>query len=229
MGIGPVRRHPPAAAAAWLDRRRYRPVGDQRGLRRAAGLLPRPAGHCHPNRLNVNGGAISIGHPYGMSGARMVGHVLLEGRRRGALGRRVDVRRRRSGCGRADRDCRLNPTRRCLGIKVRRCDRAAFKMTPPDYHRHAQFAVARHFVLGRPQLVPESDMPIRPFGHDIRPNATTPGTISTETAGRAPERKPTGPDPPESPHRRQERRRDPDPVPCNDPREAAERSGVASR
>lgn len=35
-------------------------------------------------RLNVNGGAISIGHPYGMSGARMAGHILLEGRRRGA-------------------------------------------------------------------------------------------------------------------------------------------------
>lgn len=34
-------------------------------------------------RLNVNGGAISIGHPYGMSGARMAGHILLEGRRRG--------------------------------------------------------------------------------------------------------------------------------------------------
>ncbi|MCH7670832.1 MAG: acetyl-CoA C-acyltransferase [Proteobacteria bacterium] len=33
--------------------------------------------------LNVNGGAISIGHPYGMSGARMVGHALIEGRRRG--------------------------------------------------------------------------------------------------------------------------------------------------
>ena len=38
-----------------------------------------------PNELlNVNGGSISIGHPYGMSGARMVGHALIEGKRRGA-------------------------------------------------------------------------------------------------------------------------------------------------
>ena len=35
-------------------------------------------------KMNVNGGAISIGHPFGMTGSRQVGHILLEGKRRGA-------------------------------------------------------------------------------------------------------------------------------------------------
>ncbi|MEN9885939.1 MAG: hypothetical protein RL758_517 [Pseudomonadota bacterium] len=35
------------------------------------------------DRLNVNGGAIAVGHPYGVTGARLVGHALIEGRRRG--------------------------------------------------------------------------------------------------------------------------------------------------
>ena len=37
-----------------------------------------------PDKLNVNGGSISIGHPYGMTGSRLTGHLLIEGRRRKA-------------------------------------------------------------------------------------------------------------------------------------------------
>jgi acetyl-CoA acetyltransferase len=37
----------------------------------------------NPEIYNVNGGGISIGHPYGMTGARLVGHALIEGKRRG--------------------------------------------------------------------------------------------------------------------------------------------------
>lgn len=83
MGIGPVH-----AIPRLLDRHGL--TVDQIGLWELNEAFASQAVYCRdrlgiPNELmNVNGGAISIGHPYGMSGARMAGHILIEGKLRGA-------------------------------------------------------------------------------------------------------------------------------------------------
>lgn len=82
MGIGPVVAVPRLLSRAGL-------TVEDIGLWELNEAFASQVLHCQRllripfERLNVNGGAIAIGHPYGMSGARMVGHALLEGRRRG--------------------------------------------------------------------------------------------------------------------------------------------------
>ncbi|MGI5200344.1 acetyl-CoA C-acyltransferase [Spirillospora sp. CA-108201] len=82
MGIGPVH-----AVPALL--KRHGLTVDDIGLWELNEAFASQAVYCRdelnidPDRLNVDGGGISIGHPYGMTGARLVGHALIEGRRRG--------------------------------------------------------------------------------------------------------------------------------------------------
>ncbi|MGW4350645.1 acetyl-CoA C-acyltransferase [Nocardia sp. NPDC004582] len=82
MGIGPVFAIPKLLAANGL-------TIDDIGLWELNEAFASQAVYCRdqlgidPDRLNVDGGGISIGHPYGMTGARLVGHALIEGRRRG--------------------------------------------------------------------------------------------------------------------------------------------------
>jgi acetyl-CoA acetyltransferase family protein len=83
MGVGPI------VAVPGLLKRHGLKIGDidlwELNEAFAAQVL-----HCrdkleiNPEKLNVNGGAISVGDPYGMTGARLVGHILIEGRRRKA-------------------------------------------------------------------------------------------------------------------------------------------------
>ena len=81
MGIGPVFAVPRLLARHGLK-------VDDIGLWELNEAFASQALYCQrrleiaPQRLNVNGGAIAIGHPFGMTGARLVGHALLEGRRR---------------------------------------------------------------------------------------------------------------------------------------------------
>ena len=86
-----------------LDARRPRPGRDQRGVRRGRHRVRPASSASTEDKVNVNGGAIALGHPIGMSGARLALHLALElqaARRRARRGRAV--RRRRSG-RRADR------------------------------------------------------------------------------------------------------------------------------
>ncbi|MCL8251571.1 acetyl-CoA C-acyltransferase [Aeromicrobium fastidiosum] len=83
MGIGPVAAIPRLLALHGL-------TVDDIGVWELNEAFAAQAVHCRdvlgidPERMNVNGGAIAIGHPYGMTGSRAVGHALLEARRRGA-------------------------------------------------------------------------------------------------------------------------------------------------
>ncbi|GAB7548561.1 acetyl-CoA C-acyltransferase [Cupriavidus sp. 8B] len=82
MGIGPVYAVPKLL-------RRFGLKVDDIGLWELNEAFACQAMYCRdqlgidPERFNVNGGAISVGHPYGMTGARLVGHALIEGARRG--------------------------------------------------------------------------------------------------------------------------------------------------
>ena len=100
------------------ERRRRRPLGDQRGVRVRGGQLgPRP--RHRRGQVNVNGGAVALGHPIGASGARIIGALVHELRRRGGG---VGVAAICSGGGQGD--AVVAPRQRRLSSDARRAPRS---------------------------------------------------------------------------------------------------------
>ncbi len=101
MGIGPVEAIPKVAATGWIEAGEYRSDRTERSVRRAVA-------RCHStnwvwiaSKVNVNGGAIALGHPLGCTGSKLTATLLYEMQRRGCTIRHGDdVRRRRHGRGR---------------------------------------------------------------------------------------------------------------------------------
>ena len=83
MGMGPVPATRKALQRAGWKARRRRPVRAQRSVRRA-GLRGEQGAGIDPSKVNVNGGAIAIGHPIGASGCRILVTLLHEMQRREA-------------------------------------------------------------------------------------------------------------------------------------------------
>ena len=83
MGIGPVFAIPKLLARAGLKIDDIDLFEINEAFASQALYCQRKLG-IDPDKLNVNGGAIAIGHPFGMTGSRLTGHALIEGRRRGA-------------------------------------------------------------------------------------------------------------------------------------------------